>query len=508
MKTVSDDLFQLIHSLSGQEKRYFKLYAGRHVIGEQNKYVLLFDAIAAQPVYQEPAIRQQFAGEPFIRQLHVAKHYLYKLIMDSLRLYHENQSGDQFRRNLRNAQLLFEKGLYRQGEKSLAKARKWAEEREEFLQVLEVCRWEHQIAHRRNDHAWIENYLSNGLYEEFDVLNKYRNFLEFQALNDQVFTPYWQKGAIRSEEEKAALKRLFDRPLFQSADHARSFFARYFYLNARFSYFLFLGEPENAYPHIVALVDMFAGLPESRLKGRRIRNFISALINLYVVQRQLGKYGEIPATLERLREAPAESPDQGRRLQVRRLNLETDFYLTAGKFGDGVKRISRYFEAEVIAREETNSQQRLGLYYNLAYLYFGAGDYGKALDWVNLLLNDPDLKIRADIHGFGRLLNLIIHYELGNDQLLEYIVQATSRFLSSRSRLFKVEAVMLKFMRRYPRWLTRADRRKGFNALLAELEKLRDDEFERKAFDYFNFIAWMKSKAEERPFSEVVLDEE
>lgn len=504
MKTVSDDLFQLIRSLTGQEKRYFKLYAGRHVIGGQNKYVLLFDAIAAQASYDERVIKKQFAQEEFIRQLHVAKNYLHQLILDSLRQFHETRSGDKFRRHLRNAQLLFDKGLYKQGQKSLSKARKLAEEGEAFLQLLEVYRWEHQIAHRRNDYTWIENYIKHGLENEFDVLNKYRNFLEFQALNDQVFTPYWRKGAIRSEEEKIALKQLFERPLFQSDNNAQSFYARYFYLNARFSYYLFLDEPGNAYPYILSLVDMFTGLPAGHLKGARIRNYISALINLYAVQRQLGKYDEIPATLKRLREAPAESPDQGRRVKVRSLNLETDYYLTAGRFEEGVSQINQYFDAENIAQEEVNGQQRLGLFYNLAYLYFGAGNYEKALDWVNRLLNDPDLKTRADIHGFGRLLNLIIHYELGNDQLLEYIVQATSRFLSSRQRLFKVEAVMLKFMRRYPKWITRRDRQRGFTILIEELDKLKEDEFERKAFDYFHFTAWMKSKAEDRRFKDVV----
>ena len=58
MKTVSEELFQLIKSLSKQEKRYFKLYASRHVIGEKNKYVQLFDAIDKQAAYNEEKIKK------------------------------------------------------------------------------------------------------------------------------------------------------------------------------------------------------------------------------------------------------------------------------------------------------------------------------------------------------------------------------------------------------------------------------------------------------------------
>ena len=44
----SQDLFRLIKSLSIAEKRYFKIFANRHVRGEENKYVKLFDAIDEQ----------------------------------------------------------------------------------------------------------------------------------------------------------------------------------------------------------------------------------------------------------------------------------------------------------------------------------------------------------------------------------------------------------------------------------------------------------------------------
>ena len=44
----SNDLFQLIQSLSRTEKAYFKKYTSLHVIGERNNYVKLFNAIEKQ----------------------------------------------------------------------------------------------------------------------------------------------------------------------------------------------------------------------------------------------------------------------------------------------------------------------------------------------------------------------------------------------------------------------------------------------------------------------------
>ena len=54
---ASDELHKLIKSLTQSEKRFFKIYASRHIIGEQNNYVQLFDVIASQKKYNEEAIK-------------------------------------------------------------------------------------------------------------------------------------------------------------------------------------------------------------------------------------------------------------------------------------------------------------------------------------------------------------------------------------------------------------------------------------------------------------------
>ena len=201
---------------------------------------------------------------------------------------------------------------------------------------------------------------------------------------------------------------------------------------------------------------------------------------------------------------PTDSPEQRRTLFMRSLNLEVDFYLSTGQFEKGMLQIEKLLDQFYKYQKNVNKQQRLNVYYNLAYLYFGASDYDRALDWMNQLLQDPELKTRQDIHCFGRLINLFIHFELGNDQLLEYIVKSTYRFLSNRKRLFKVESVMLKLLRRYPKWITKQEKRTGFSELLQELESLKADEFEKRAFEYFDFTSWLESKIQERSFAAIM----
>lgn len=504
MKTVSEDLFQLIKSLSKQEKRYFKLYASRHVIGEKNKYVQLFDAIDKQTAYNEEKIKKKFIGETFLKQLHVTKNYLYKLILNALRQFHENKAEDQFPVLLRNAQILFKKGLLQQSEKALNKAMKTALENERFLQLLEVYRWKHHIIHNRNDVKRLEHYVNVDFQKELDILDIYRNFLQFQRLHDQMFIPYWKKGIIRKKEEKEALSKMLEDDFYQNIDNAKSFNARMFYHNTRFLYYFLTGEMQQCYIHMEQQVLMFEQLEANLLKGEKESNYISSLINLYIIQKELHKYDEGLETLRKLRLIPTNSSTLKARLFTRSYNLEIDLYISTGQFKEGISNLPTFENELEQYRKYILKQHRLGLFYNLAYIYFGAGKYETALDWINELLNDPDLKTREDIQSFGQILNLFIHYELGNDKLLEYIVKSTYRFLLKRKRLFKVESVILRFLKKYPNWITNQELLKGFSELKEELQLLADDEYEKRAFEYFDFISWLESKIQNRDFETVI----
>ena len=49
-------LFDLVKSMTMSEKRYFKINSLKHVIGESNDYIHLFNAIEKQNKYNEKAL--------------------------------------------------------------------------------------------------------------------------------------------------------------------------------------------------------------------------------------------------------------------------------------------------------------------------------------------------------------------------------------------------------------------------------------------------------------------
>src|SRR5688572_14543666 len=106
----SDQLFRLIKSLTTAEKRYFKLFAGRHTIGEQNEYVTLFDAIDRQENYNEGKLLPLFRNSTFGTSPAIAKNRLYETILKSLHAYHAESSVEvELQRLLHYTEILFKK---------------------------------------------------------------------------------------------------------------------------------------------------------------------------------------------------------------------------------------------------------------------------------------------------------------------------------------------------------------------------------------------------------------
>ena len=112
--------------------------------------------------------------------------------------------------------------------------------------------------------------------------------------------------------------------------------------------------------------------------------------------------------------------------------------------------------------------------------------------------------MRQDLFIYARLFNLVVHYELGNFDLLEYIVRSTQRFLSKRHRAHEVETLLIDSIKKMARAQQPSARREHANALKAGLTELKKDPNANTVFKYFDFMAWVEAQVEGRPFAEVV----
>ncbi|MBL8007530.1 MAG: hypothetical protein JNJ56_08365, partial [Ignavibacteria bacterium] len=200
----------------------------------------------------------------------------------------------------------------------------------------------------------------------------------------------------------------------------------------------------------------------------------------------------------------SKSPVIQSRIFVTSYVTELNLYLRSGDFDRGIPLVKEIEEGLIKFGDKINKESEVLFYYNIAYLYFGIGDYENSLNWNNKIINDKELNIREDLQCFSRILNLLIHYELKNYELIEYIVKSTRRYLSNKNNLSKFEITVLNFLRKLISASKEEEKNYIFNLWKKELRNIAEDILEIKVFEYFDFISWLESKIEGKKFQEIV----
>jgi hypothetical protein len=122
----SDELFRLIHSLSKEEKGYFKKFATRHSASDSIN-LKLFNAISSQTVFEESDLKKS------IKNYARAKVYLKDMIMDAMIIYYRNNHPHiQLLNQIQKIHLLLVKGLYNESLRLLKKTLESSEAMELF----------------------------------------------------------------------------------------------------------------------------------------------------------------------------------------------------------------------------------------------------------------------------------------------------------------------------------------------------------------------------------------
>jgi len=156
------------------------------------------------------------------------------------------------------------------------------------------------------------------------------------------------------------------------------------------------------------------------------------------------------------------------------------------------------------AGSRLHKEYELEFYFALACVHFGAGQMNKSLFWLNKVLNDNEPTLRQDIFTYARLFNLIVHYELGNNDLLEYIVRSTQRFLTKRQRAHEVESMLIENIRKLARTSDPVAKKEIFRSMYDRAIELFKDPNEGLVLKYFDVLAWLKSHLQGETFADTV----
>src|SRR6187399_2127466 len=121
-------------------------------------------------------------------------------------------------------------------------------------------------------------------------------------------------------------------------------------------------------------------------------------------------------------------------------------HLMKGTFGEGIKMVPAIENGLEEFQMYIDRHRVLVIQYKTALLYFGNADYEESIDQLQKIINGP-VDMRIDLQCYARLLHLLAHFELGNDDIIEPLIRSVFRFMSRMENLTVVEELMFKFLR-------------------------------------------------------------
>ena len=502
--TQTDNLIQLISSLSKAEKRAFKLYVGRFSSSDNAKFLQIFDYVDKSKNYSDQDLLKKYKDIKK-SQLSNLKAHLYKQLLISLRLQHVNNSTDiEIRESIDYARVLYDKGLYNQSLKLLERAKSNAKKYNLDVLALEITSFEKKIESQYITRA-IDSKAEELALESNLLIKKINESNEYSNLALKLYGLYLKVGFVKNEKEYLFVKQYFDSNFPDQNDTELGYYEKMHLFNAYVWYYYIVQDFLNCYKYAKKWVDLYDEYPEMKtyefeiyLKG--INNLLGALFNL----RHHEKFVVYLELFEKILE------------DSKKLNENTEYQLKLyyytnvinkhfleGSFSEGLKRIEQIEQFLEDSEKTMDSHRSINFYYKIACLYFGAGDNRKAIVYLNKIINFKESSLREDIQCFARILNLIAHYEEDNEELVEYQIKSVYRFLSKMDDLQGVQEEILSWVRNL-RIMKPEELDKSFKILRSKLVKLSQMQYEKRPFLYLDIISWLESKIVGLPVQDIV----
>ena len=113
------------------------------------------------------------------------------------------------------------------------------------------------------------------------------------------------------------------------------------------------------------------------------------------------------------------------------------------------------------------------------------------------------VSLRSDIQAYTRLMFLMVHYDMGNFNLLPSLVRTYHAYFIRKKLENKVQLSLLQFFKIAGNTPI-LERKPLMINFLEKLQTLESNLYEKRAFLYLDCIGWLRAKIERRPLGEVI----
>ncbi len=489
-------LFNLVHSLDKSEKRNFKLFANRLSSNKDVHFIKLFEVLEKMNPLNQDKLLMAFPGMNRTNFNNLKRH-LYSQIMKSLRLLHTNKNIEiQLREQLDFAQILYGKGLYLQSLKLLDRITPIAKEASKNLLYFEVLEFQKRIESRHITRSRkVKNKVENLINKSNTLKEIVAGTSAFLNLSLRVQGLYIKLGFAKSERDLFIINEYFQSNL-PPFDIRKLSFYEYIFLHQSYVWYNYMTlNFKFAYKHALQWVDHFNTSPIMKQKDPHLylRGLHYAMTSAYYFG-SLDKFLRSYYIMISFHRKHGDSFSENTKTQyfyylsiaeINRIYLEGDYL-------QGTKLVPSVLSNLSQHSQKMDLHKSYIFYYKIAWVYFGAGKYSIAIDYLNKLIYEEGNYLRQDVIVYAKLLLLISHFHLRNYDLISNTILNVKRSFSKQAEQSKTVDLILELLRKSAKAKLFPSKTELEN-VLNQLKQLRKERLERRAFLYFAFDLWIES---------------
>lgn len=430
--------------MSPVEKGYFRKQSRLGKGDKSNRYLELFDAIAAQKNYDEKALKAAFAHQGFAKQFAVAKHDLFAKVMRVLREYHlKNDPQLDLHARLDHVHLLYQRGLFKSCLKHLRRTRKLADKAQDFHAVASLIKTEmRMVKSEGGPRHHIE--MKRLMAEERQNLQRIQEMILVGQAHAEMFTIISSQVQLRGDQQEEQVADIMRRPILNPAQPPVGFAARILFHYVHSYQARLLGDADALLGHLRTILDSWLAQPEQmHYQPQRFRVALSTYLDVCLWADEFEAFEQSRPLLDSL--TPKNLTARAD-LFHKCFHLDLRYSLNR----QDTSSLPRLEERLESALDEFGSllekSYLLPIYYNLMLLGFLTAQNRSALTWIQRILNEDKTDIRQDIFLAARLFECLVLYELGRMDHLESILSSTNRFFQRKGDWLDFEKTVLKYL--------------------------------------------------------------
>lgn len=496
MPTIKKDLlFDLVKSLSKSEKRNFRIYAKKI---QQNKEVLflrLFNYLEKQNQFDVNELLENsnlFKKE----QIPNLKRNLYYHLLTSLRLlYSQKYTSLEIREFLDHAEILYNKGLYLQALKLLARAKKIAYRNHQHMLHLEIVAFESRIESRHITRSHTQR--MTDLMEESttcdQVISRVSNLANLKLYLQRVFI---NNGHLKTQQKKQELLQYFKQKTKGLESQHPSFFEQAFYFQSFYWYHFLVQDFEECFDYSQKWVKLYEA--DCHMINKDIDMYLRAIHHLLNSAFFINNESVLTKELIQFEAFIGDKKNTfslNTYVQAHLFYYQAKFnqYFIKEKFEDGVHLIPKVLAFIADYDYLLDEYKVMILYYKIACCYFGDRQPDRSLDYLNKIINSPSRVLREDILLYARILAMVCYYETDNDVTINYFINTINRQLTVLENPDQLSIETIAFFKKLNRAIPR-DKPNLFKHFQIRLIELKTFPEERRAFILLNLLGWVKIK--------------